>query len=205
MQNNSKDITKNKYLPDVSSLASERNQKFFGIILTFCALSFFGFFAIKPTISTIFRLQKEISDNEYVLDQQETKIKNLAELRIQYSNLQSDLPIIMNAITIQPDVALLFGQIQSVGKMSNIILKRLQNFEAQIIEKDNSEKKDYYSYSFSIAGTGSSENIYKFMQTLTNMERVINIDTFSINTATGQKDESLKFNIQGTAFFKSDL
>lgn len=202
---NDKNIAKNKYLSSVSDLTSEGNQKFIGIILTLCALSFFGFFAIKPAVSTIFKLQKEISDNELILEKQETKIKNLTKLRVQYSNLQSDLPVVMSAITAGPDVTLLFGQIQSIGEMSNITLKELQNFEVEIIKNDKSVEKDYYSYSFSIAGTGSSENIYKFIQTLANMERVVNIDTFSISNIINQESRSLEFNVKGTTFFKSNL
>jgi len=202
---NDKNIAKNNYLSNIPTLTSERNQKFFGIILTFCALSFFGFFAIKPTVSTILKLQKEISDNEFVLGQLETKIRNLTQLKVQYSNLQNDLPIIMNAITVQPDVALLFAQIQSVGKTSNITFKRLQNSEVEIVKKENSTEKNYYSYAFSIVGSGSSEDIYKFMQTISNMERVINIDTFSISNATDQKTGALDFDIKGTAFFKSNI
>ena len=202
---NDKDITKNNYLSNIPTLTSERNQKFFGIILTFCALSFFGFFAIKPTVSTILKLRKEISDNEFVLGQLETKIINLAQLKVQYSNLQNDLPVIMNAITAQPDVALLFAQIQSVGKTSNITFKKLQNSEVEIAKNENSAEKNYYSYSFSIAGSGSSDDIYKFMQTISNMERIVDIDTFSISNAADQKTGMSDFNIQGTAFFKSNI
>jgi|WetSurMetagenome_2_1015567.scaffolds.fasta_scaffold05040_2 Tfp pilus assembly protein PilO len=204
--NNDK-ATKNKYLLNVpSSLTSERSQKFFGIILTFCALSFFGFFAIKPTVSTIFKLQKEIKDNEFVLGQLETKIINLTQLKTAYSDLQGDIPVAMNAITVRPDVALLLAQIQSVGTMSNVTIKKLQNFEVQIVKNENSAEKDHYSFSFSIGGNGSSDNIYKFMQTISNMERVINVDSFSINSlTTGEKDESLDFTIQGSAFFKSSI
>src|SRR3990170_884607 len=108
----------NKYFPTFPYLTSERSKKFFGIILTFCALSFFGFFAIKPTVSTILKLQKELSDSQFVFDQLKTKIKNLTELRKQYFSLQSDLPTITSAITIQPDVQLLFAQIQSIAQAS---------------------------------------------------------------------------------------
>jgi Tfp pilus assembly protein PilO len=197
-------VTKNKYLAGISNLESEKNQKYLGIILTFCALSFFGFFAIKPTVSKIFELQKEISDNQSVLEKLDTKIGSLAQLKNQYSDLQNDLPFVTNAITLQPEVSLLLGQIQSVGKTTNVTIKRLQNFEVQIIKSDN-QQGDRYSYSFSVAGNGSFENIQKFMQTLTNMDRIVNIETFSINNAVGQNPESLEFNIQGTAFFKSDL
>lgn len=202
---NDKDLTKNKYFPTLPYLTQEGSQKFFGIVLTLCALSFFGFFAIKPTVSTILKLQKEISDNQFVFDQLGIKIKNLTELRKQYFSLQNDLPIIMNTITTQPDAPVLFAQIQSVAQTSNIVIKKLQNFEVEVLRSDKSANKNYYSYSFSIAGTGSFENISKFVSTLTSMVRIINIDMFSINNIANQNSESLGFDIQGTAFFKDNL
>lgn len=193
-----------KYFPTLPYLTPERSQKFFGIVLTLCALSFFGFFAIKPTASTILRLKKELSDNLLVFNQLETKIKNLTELRKLYFNLQNDLPAINSAITIQPDAHLLFAQIQSIARQSNININKLQNSEVEVLGNENSAGKNYYSYSFSIAGISSFENIFKFISMLTGMERIIDIDTFSIDNEVGQNGES-GFNIQGTAFFKSDL
>jgi Tfp pilus assembly protein PilO len=200
-----KDIEKNKYSPILPNLASEKSQKFFGTVLTLCALSFFGLFAIKPTVSTIFKLDREIKDNQVVYDQLEIKIKNLTELRTLYSNLQTDLPIIMSAITAQPDVSLLFAQIQSIAQITNITINKLQNFEVEILRNKNSIEKDYYSYTFFVAGTGSYENISNFIQTLSSMERVINIDTFTIGNKTYQNNESQAFDIKGTAFFKNNL
>lgn len=191
-----------KYFPTLPYLTPEGSQKFFGIVLTLCALSFFGFFAIRPTVSTILKLQKEISDNQNVLAQMQTKIKNLTELRKQYFSLQNELVIVTNAITVQPDAQILFAQIQSIAQISNITITKLQNSEVEALRADRSLSKNYYSYSFSVAGTGSFENISNFVSTLTNMERVVNIDVFSINNITNNSGESLEFDIQGTAFFK---
>ncbi|MDP2585320.1 MAG: type 4a pilus biogenesis protein PilO [Candidatus Levybacteria bacterium] len=195
----------NKYLPTLPYLTPERSKKFFGIILTFCALSFFGLFAIKPTVATILKLQKELSDSQFVFGQLEIKIKNLTELRKQYFNLQGDLPIVTNAITIQPDTHLLFAQIQSIAQTSNIAIKKLQNSEVEIFKNNKNIDKNYYSYSFTIAGSGSFENILRFVQILTDMERIVNIETFSINNIADQENGSLGFDIQGIAFFKDNL
>lgn len=194
-----------KYFPTLPYLTPEGSQKFLGIALTLCALAFFGFFAIKPTVSTIFKLQREISDNQFVFDQLDTKIKNLTELRKQYFLLQNDLPMIMDTITAQPDAQVLFAQIQSIAQTSSITITKLQNLEVEVLRSDTSANKNYYSYSFSVAGTGSYGNISRFISTLTNMERIVNIDVFSINNITGQNSESVGFDIQGTAFFKDSL
>lgn len=191
-----------KYFPTLPYLTPEGSQKFFGIALTLCALSFFGFFAIRPTISTILKLQKEIFDNQNVLIQMQTKIKNLTELRKQYFSLQNELPVVMSAITAQPDAQVLLAQIQSIAQISNVTITKLQNSEVEVLRENRSSNKNFYSYSFSVAGTGSFENISKFISTLTNMERVVNVDVFSINNITNNSSESLEFDIQGTAFFK---
>lgn len=189
----------NKYFPTLPYLNQERSQKFFGVVLTLVALSFFGFFAINPTISTISKLQKEVSDSRFAYSQLESKIKNLSELRKQYSNLQNDLPDIISAIPTTPDVHLLFAQIQTIARQSDVAVKRLQNFEVEVLRNSKPSEKQYYSYSFSIAGNGTFANISNFVSTIASMQRVIDIDLLSIAS---QNDQSLGFNIQGTAFFK---
>lgn len=202
MQDNFKDIIKTKYFPVLPYLNQERSQKFFGIVLTLFALSFFGFFAINPTISTILKLQKELSDNEFILSQLDSKIKNISKLREEYVSLHNNLPTVTDAIALQPDVHLLFAQIQSIARESNVAIKKLQNFEVEVLKNDKRKEKKYYAYSFSIAGNGSFENISNFISAITNMQRIVDIDVFVINNITGQNSEPLGFSIQGTAFFK---
>lgn len=200
--NLAKEVIKNKYILTFPYLNQERTKKFISIALTLLALSFFGFFAINPTISTILKLRKELSDSQAVYDQLETKIKNLSLLRAQYSSLQNSLPIIFSAIPTQPDVSILFAQIQTLARQSNIKIKKLQSSEVEIYKNNMELEKQYYSHSFLIGGNGSLKDINNFVSGITNMERVINIETFSINNAPSKDDPSLGFNIQGTAFFK---
>lgn len=187
--------------PKLPYLNQERSQKFFYIVITLLALSFFGFFAINPTVSTILKLKKEVADSEFVFRELETKIKNLSSLRIQYDNMQNDLPVITDAITRDPNVHLLFAQIQAASQQSNIKIKKLQNFEVEILKNTNTPGKKYYSYSFVIVGNGSFADISDFVSTIRNMQRIIDIDIFSINSQIEQ-NEPLEFNIQGIAFFK---
>ena len=202
MQDNSKDITKTRYFPTFPYLKQERSQKVFGIVITLFVLSFFGFFAISPTLSTILKLQKELSDNKFVYSQLDSKIKNISILREKYARLQNDLPTVIDAITMQPDVHLLFAQIQSIARKSSVTIKKLQNFQVEVLKKDKRKEEKYYSYSFSIAGNGSFENISNFISTIVNMQRIVDIDIFAINNIAEPNSQSIGFDIQGTAFFK---
>lgn len=196
---NAKDTVINKYLPTLPYLNPERTQKFFSIVLTLIALSFFGIFAINPTISTIIKLKKEVSDSEFVGNQLDSKIKNLSLLRKQYVSLQNDLTTISDAIPREPDVHLLFAQLQTIAKTNSIKIKKLQNSEVEVLKNDKGLGKQYYSYPFSIGGQGTFQSISDFVRSITNMQRIIDIELFSI---TNQESQSLGFNIQGTAFFK---
>jgi Tfp pilus assembly protein PilO len=206
MQKDSKTTIKKNYLSILPYLTSKKSQSFFGIILTLCTVSFFGFFAISPVVSTIFKLQKEIKDDKFVLEQLETKIANLNKLKIQYASLESDLPLLINAIPPQPYPHLFFAQARSIAQAFNVSVYGLQNSTIEIVKHGNPPNNDYYSYSFTIDGSGSKENIYKFVKKITNMERIVSIDTFSIRNAdagavTGQEI----FSIQGKTFFKNNL
>ncbi|MDO8659744.1 MAG: type 4a pilus biogenesis protein PilO [Candidatus Parcubacteria bacterium] len=192
----------NKYIPNFPYLSEKRTQKFLGVMLTLLALSFFGLFAISPTISTILKLQKEISDNEFIYSQSEIKIRNLSTLRTQYSTLQNDLPVLAESMPTQPDIHILFAQIQTIAKQSNITIKKLQNFEVEVLKNNAGIAKPYYSYSFSISGSGSLESVYSFVSAIADMQRIITIDVLGINNVSNQDANSFGFNIQGTAFFK---
>src|SRR5687767_10764921 len=80
----------------------EKTKNLSAIILTFLALSFFGLFAINPTISTIVQLKKEIADNQEVNQKLEEKITNLSTLQQKYNLLQNDIPFIFSAIPQNP-------------------------------------------------------------------------------------------------------
>ncbi|MDP2637480.1 MAG: type 4a pilus biogenesis protein PilO [Candidatus Levybacteria bacterium] len=198
-----KNIAKNSYLPKLPYLNQERSEKFIGIALTLIALSLFGLFAISPTISTILKLQKEFSDSQIVYNELDSKIKNLSLLRQEYSGIQNDLPIVTDAIPNIPNTHILLAQIQGAAQQSNVNINKLQNFEVEIIKNsEGAERKPYYSFSFSAAGEGSFENINNFVSTIANMQRVIDVEVFTISNTSIKNSQSLDFNIQGVAFFK---
>src|SRR4051794_1976618 len=82
-----------EYLKLLPSIHDERTQLITMLIFTFVALSFFGLFAINPTLSTIVELKKELSDSQFVDQQLTNKINNLESLQQRYNLLGPDLPV----------------------------------------------------------------------------------------------------------------
>lgn len=184
-------------MPDFGGV---QTQKFTSIVLTLMALSFFGLLAINPTLSTIAKIKKEIADNETVNQKLGDKIVALSSLQKAYSRLENDVPIVFDAIPNSPFVPLFIGQIQSTAKNSNIHLSSLQTSQVDLFGEQG-ESKRYYLYSFSLTVEGLYEDLSKFIKSLTNMQRVVNINVFSI-TKGGAKNNFLLLSLQGVTYYK---
>lgn len=195
-----RELPKNKYLEMLPNFKSERTLKFTTIVLTLIALSFFGLFAINPTLSTIVKLKKELSDDEFVDQQLKQKISNLSSLQQKYSLLQKDIPFVLSAIPKNANIPLLLAQVQSVAQNNNVRLKNLQNFQVELFNEKGINKQ-FYSYFFSLSGEGSYDNIQNFVSSLVNIQRIISIETFSVNK-TENTNELLQFTLKGLAYYK---
>jgi len=192
-----KELQKNKYLQLFPDFKEEKTQKITYIALTLIALSFFGLFAISPTLSTISKLNKELKDNRFVEQQLQKKINDLSALQEKYNNLQSDLPYIYGAVPTNPNVALLVAQVQSLAQASGITLNTVQVFAVD----SDSGKKQYSAFNFSVSGTGDFNQISKFVSSLNSMRRITTQNIISVTRQSG-KESSLLITIKGEAFFK---
>ncbi len=198
-----KNLQKNKYLQLLPDFKEEKNKRFITLALTLFALCFFGLFAIGPTLSTISKLQKELKDNQKIEDQLKQKINNLSILQDKYANLQGDLPDVYAAVPKTPETAVLMGQIEALARNSGVNITSAQTLQVEAVSESKTTKKNS-SFNFSIAIEGDYANIAKFINSLTNMQRIVSLDVITINNVTSrQKGNILKLSIKGTAYFKS--
>lgn len=195
-----RDVKKNKYFELLPDFKAEKTKKITMLILTLVALSFFGLFAISPTLSAIAKLQKELEDNKFIDQQLQTKINNLSTLQQKYSTIQSDLPFIYSSVPKAPETPLLLAEIQGLANQFNLKITSLQAFEAEVEKKQN-DKKEYSSFMFGISIDGSYENIKNFINSIIKMQRVINVEVLSIEEKSGDTTD-LQMHLRGAAFFK---
>ena len=195
-----KKIKNNKYFELLPDLKKEKTKKYSSIIFSLISLSFFGIFAINPTLSTIAKLRKELSDTKFVDEQLVKKIANLSSLAEKYNIVEKDIPIVLEAVPKNPQVPLLMAQIQAVAKEAGVEIINLQSFEVDVPGSSNNQKK-YSAFSFSTGVQGNYENLTNFISTLSSMKRVISLDTLSINRKDNQPG-ILELDIKGMAYFK---
>lgn len=194
-------FSKTKYQAYLPNFKEEKTQAFTTLAFTLVAFCIFGFFAINPTISTIIRLRKELSDSQFVDDKLQEKITNLSVLQQKYSVLESQLPFVYSAIPQTPIAPIFTAQIQAIADKSSVKISRLQVYQVELyttklIKKDS-------SFAFSIEVLGSLDNVSKFLSSLVNFERIIAIDTFSTTRAKDlEQNGIIQLNVRGRSYFK---
>lgn len=179
-------------------LKEERAQRVTTLTFTLVALSIFGLFAISPTLSTITKLKKELTDAEFVNEKLKEKIDNLSSLQRQYAVIQNDLVYIINALPQSPRIPSFTGQVQQLAVTNQITLSTLQIFEVSLVA--GTQNSDTTSFSFSLSGQGSSLNVIAFLDGFNTMNRITTLDSVTMNT--DPLKNTINISIKGKAYFK---
>jgi Tfp pilus assembly protein PilO len=193
-----KDFTKERYLAMTKAfprMQQEQTQAYFMLSLTFISLSFLGVFAINPTLTTIFELNKKLEDSKFVDQALKTKMANLSALHDKYAALQSDWPKVNAAVPNNPQTAYLLGQMQAIAEDTGVKVVDLQSFEVELTKQSEGTLKES-SYVYSVSVTGDTPQLVEFLQAVTSFDRVIGIESVILT------DEGRKIlTIQARTFF----
>lgn len=188
-----------EYLKLLPSIEKENTRLFVTLALTFAALSFFGIFAINPTLTTIFELQKELEDNQMVEQQLTTKINNLSQLQQQYNTMESDLPYIFDAIPKTANAPLLSAQIEGLAREHNVTISTYRVAEVQLAS-NKLELKKQLSFIFTLQAEGSYQDMINFATSLARINRIVTVESMSIGR--DQRSNELALTLRGRQYFK---
>jgi Tfp pilus assembly protein PilO len=185
-----------KLLPDMQR---ETTRSFLTLILTFAALSFFGIFAINPTLSTIADLKKQLSDDTAVDQQLKTKINNLSTLEQLYNSLGSNLTNIYAAVPKNADAPLLSAQIAAVAKKHNLTVITYRVDEVQLASLPKIPRTQ--SFTFTIQAEGDYKDMLAFSIELAKLSRIITVESMEIQR--DSQTNNLQLTLRGREYFKS--
>src|SRR3989344_3603535 len=173
-------ITKRTYLEYIRLfpvLKKERNKQYGMLIFTFATMTFFGIFAINPTLTTIVELQKKLTDSRLVHEQLTQKINNLSTLQNKYTLLTPDLPLIEAALPPTVNATRFMGQIQTIVRQSGVSMDGI-SFGALTLASTSPITEGDFTFSMQVSGTFAEINA--FLKTLTTFDRIVVIDSLSL-------------------------
>lgn len=175
----------------------QRATAYLYIIFSLLALSFFGLFAIGPTITTISQLSKQYEEDKIALQKLKDKNAALKALSAEYVNIQEDLGLIDSAIPQAPKLAELTRQLEYLASKNNLIVQKLDTGLMELFPASN-KNSALFSYTFSIGVFGLESEVNAFISEVINMGRIVGIDRLSTGR---QQDNAFSASITGRAFF----
>jgi len=152
----------------------EKFTAYFYIILTLVTVSFFGIFAIGPTLNTVSNLNKQYEDNKVVYDALSQKLTNIALLDSQYQSIKSQEEAIYSAIPRSNDIPKLTRQLENIAAANNVQVIKLTFATIEIFP--NVKKPSIYSYTFSINVEGNKEDVDGFVADTINFDRIVGVE-----------------------------
>ena len=183
------------------------------VVLSLLVVAIFVTFALRPTLTTIFSLQKTIKDSEKTLEQLEVKTANLQQAANQWEIVKLKTDILNKSITNQnagyyPFISQLEAlasatgvQLQTENLGSTLLFSRIVTpFAAK-------KGQGVVAMPVVIKVTGTYPGLRDFLTRLTSMERLIGVESLMIGReSNSQKDVTpqVSLTINGSIYYLAD-
>jgi len=189
-----------RYFIGLGALYKKKQARVYtGIVLTIFTVAFFGFFAIRPTLVTISGLFKEIKDKKEVVKQMDEKIADLTKAQINYSQIEDELYLVDQSLPLDPDLASLMKQLESLARTNSVTLESVQYDKINLLGE--AEKEEGQKAAFTLSLSGNYADLKQFLYSLDNLRRIILVDGFSFSTKTEEEIQILMLNVTAKAYY----
>lgn len=155
----------------------------FGII----TITIFIVFAIRPTVSTILKLQKQIDENKQVLEQLNNKARNLSQGKANFDNLDPEIKQkIKTSIPDQPNITTLITSLQnSTGNQASGSALQIQPLTLFNANSNPKTSLSVNNVDFSFNTQGTFNQLLLDIYNISKAPRLISIDSITMTKSTG--------------------
>lgn len=170
------------------------------LVLSLFTMSFFGVFAIRPTLKTIVHLQKEIKDKKLVKKALEEKIVNLSLAKEEYRKIENDLSLISKALPREPQFSSLLKDLETLAQETGVTISAVRLEEIKLTEKNQISSKKISS---SLNLSGSYPSCKDFLNRLLNSTRIYTISDFEVRSNSKEERGVVKLDLKINTYYLS--
>lgn len=184
---------------------NEKTLKYLEVGATFTLIAIFLFFAIMPTMTTIFSLWGEIESKRTFIEKVNIKIANIikaqdnfAQVQESYSTIEESFPSLPQYYNGATNMATLFrDSFLDINQIGFILIDQ------------NTEKNDQFfkSYRIDITGQGQYSAMIDMITKMLNNRRLANISNIQISqnqTEDTASSNKIKINLTSDLYFLPD-
>lgn len=169
------------------------------VSLTIFTVAFFLYFAILPTLKTIGSLNKEINDQQEVINTMTKKINDLTIAETNYAQVINDLKSIDRVLPKTEEFERLAWQVQWLAQQTGVTITTGSFGEFSLVgERPSNDLKPLL---MNLSISGSYQQIKQYLQSLTKIDRLITIEEVSFNQQNLKVGGGLTANLKLTGFY----
>jgi len=181
------------------------------LLASLLTVALLGIFAIKPTLTTIARLTREIEDKGQVNKQLEVKTRALHQARANWDQVSSQIPLVETALPRKPEFVRLEREIEFLALRHQVLLAS-GGFSEFLVAGENPAEKPVAkgeapalaeTIRFTLTLSGTYDSIKNFLNELEILDRVITLDSVNFSKETKIKGAELQATLVGKAFYKT--
>jgi len=195
-----------RYFVDIQKIYKRKEVRTFGeLTLSLLTISFFAFFAIKPTLVIIAKLTKEIKDKEEIQIRLRKKIADLLKAQENYSLTQNRFYLIDQALPLSPDFSSLIFPLEKEAYNSGLNVESFSISKIEIIRtaKVKTPTDEALDFEFNLTLTGNYSDLQNFLRRVDQLRRIINLEKINFKSVKKAKesDQTTMLSISGVSKF----
>lgn len=180
----------------------------FFVLLSFFTVVFFSVFAIRPTVTTIGLLVREIEDKRNIDKSLEEKLQALDNLQGQMVAIQSELPLILSLVPESSDLGRLMQEFELIAGQQTVVLLSVEFQPVKLTETQITARDEARMINFSLTVGGSFDTLTNFLNSLETLDRMVALQkTTFLSGAANLRQVGVQtvVEVEGQAFFISSL
>jgi len=195
-----KTILQDTYTRITPLIKNKKTVSYVTLSLSLFTLSFFGLFAIRPTLITAISLTKSVSELRKLKDAYENKIGDIIRAQSEYEKIRPNLPVLKTAIPEDPKFPALAKGLERFAATEKVLIDSLQISDVPISKIDTTG--DVQSYDFNIELIGDYANLSAYINHLINWKRIVTLSSIEYLKDTATQSANLHLSLKGTVYYE---
>lgn len=180
---------------------NEKFLKYLEIGGTFSLIAIFLFFAIMPTMTTIFSLMGDIKSKETFIKKVDLKITNVLKAQEAYSRVQEKYSLIEDSFPSLPQYYNGTANLATVFRDSSLNINQIN---LNLDEDKNNNKQFFKSYQINVNGEGQYSSVMDMIKKILSNRRLIdatNIQLSQLNSNNQTGSNNIKISFSSNLYF----
>lgn len=192
------------YFFDLRKLVqTSKARSYAWVSLTVFTISFFLIVAIKPTLVTIAKLNKEIKDKREVSQELQKKIDSIIAAQEEFAKNVDNLQLLNEALPEKSQFPRLALFLETTANAEGVVLNSLSFGKMEIETKSSPQaRKDAPNLlSFQVGVTGDYLKLKNFLKNLETSRRLIKTESVSFSQIEVEENKEISLLVSGEVYF----